>query len=220
MSTHPGRSLNEEPVNRVMTEPVLSIEVDDKPSEVFRLMTEYQVHHLPVVRGGCLVGMISSADLMKINFLVPRTPQMRREYLDSHFKISTLMHATVVSVGPTTSVEEAARQMVRHAIHALPIVGPQNQLLGIITTTDIMSAGLHSVLDPARRARAGARDAGSGAPSDEIARMGGNLERLNAQVRQLERIRDAAERYLRAGQDERLHAELTLAVQAAANPRP
>lgn len=217
MSTHPGRSLNEEPVNRLMTEPVLSVEIDDKPSEVFRLLAAYQVHHLPVVRAGRLVGMISSADLMKIDFLVPRTPHLRREYLDSHFKIAQFMHATVVTAGPTTSVEEAARLMVRHGIHAVPVVGAEDRLLGIVTTTDIMNAGLHSGLGPRHAATRGSapQAGGGGAASDELARMAGDCERLGAQVKQLERIRHAAERYLRGGQDERLHAELTLALQAA-----
>lgn len=213
MSTHPGRSLNEEPVNRLMTQPVLSVDIDDKPSEVFRLLAEYAVHHLPVVRAGCLVGMISSADLMKIDFLVPRTPQLRREYLDSHFKIEKFMHATVVAAGPTTSIEEAARLMVRHGIHALPVVGAEDRLLGIITTTDIMNAGLHSVLGSTRGTTPPA--SAGGAASDELSRMARDCERLGAQLKQLERIRHAAERYLRGGQDERLHAELTLALQAA-----
>ncbi|HEY4644814.1 MAG TPA: CBS domain-containing protein [Steroidobacteraceae bacterium] len=218
MTTHPGRSLNEEPVNRLMTEPVLSVEIDDRPSEVFRLLTQYKVHHLPVVRDGCLVGMISSADLMKIDFLVPRTPQLRHEYLDSRFKIESFMHAPVVTTGPATSVEEAARLMVRHGVHALPIVGAHDRLLGIITTTDIMSAGLHSVLGPARAASAGAPQAGGRIASDEISRMARDCERLSEQVKQLERIRVAAERYLGGGQDERLHAELTLALRAAERP--
>jgi len=216
MTTHTGRALNEEPVNRLMVEPVLSVEIDDKPSEVFRLLAEYKVHHLPVVRAGRLVGMISSADLMKIDFLVPRTPQLRREYLDSHFRIETFMHATVVAAGPTTSVEEAARLMVRHGIHALPVVGAEDRLLGIITTTDIMNAGLHSALGGSARAASSAPpQAGSGNAADEISRMGRDFERLGEQVRRLERVRLAAERYLRGGQDERLHAELTRALQAA-----
>ncbi len=218
MTAHPGRSLNEEPVNRLMTEPALSVEIDDKPSEVFRLLTEYKVHHLPVVREGCLVGMVSSADLMKIEFLVPRTPQLRHEYLDSHFKIESFMHAPVVTAGPTTSIEEAARLMVRHGVHALPVVGARDSLLGIITTTDIMSAGLHSVLMPARTATAGAPQAGGETGSDEISRMARDCERISEQVKQLERIRVAAERYLSGGQDERLHTELKLALEAAEPP--
>ena len=218
MSTHSGRALNEEPVNRLMTEPALAVEIDAKPSEVFRLLTEYKVHHLPVVRDGCLVGMISSADLMKIDFLVPRTPQLRHQYLDSRFKIESFMHAPVVTVGPTTSVEEAARLMVRHGVHALPVVGARDSLLGIITTTDIMSAGLHSVLKPAPAASARAAQAGGETASDEISRMARDCERLSKQVRQLERVRVAAQRYLSGGQDERLHAELKLALEAAEPP--
>jgi acetoin utilization protein AcuB len=215
MTTHPERSLNEEPVNRLMTEPVLSVEVDDKPSQVFRLLTQYKVHHLPVVRDGRLVGMISSADLMKIDFLVPRTPQLRHEYLDSRFKIAGFMHAPVVTVSPTTSVEEAARLMVRHAVHALPVVDAQVHLLGIITTTDIMSAGLHSALGSPRAAGAGAPRADGEPASDEISRIARDCEQLSEQVKQLERIRVAAERYLCGGQEERRHAELKFALEAA-----
>ena len=215
MTTHPGRSLNEEPVNRLMTEPVLSIEIDEKPSEMFRLLTEYKVHHLPVVRGGVLVGMISSADLMKIDFLVPRTPQRRYEYLDSRFKIEAFMRTAVVTASPTTSVEEAARLMVRHGVHAIPIVDAYDHLLGIITTSDIMSAGLQSVLAPARTADTGTARVPVAAAADEISGMARDYEQLSSQVKQLERIRVAAKRYLGAGQDERLHAELMLALQAA-----
>jgi acetoin utilization protein AcuB len=215
MATHPGRSLNEEPVNRHMTEPALSVEIDDKPSEVFRLLSEYKVHHLPVVRDDCLVGMISSADLMKIEFLVPRTTQLRHEYLDARFKIENFMHVPVVTVGPTTSVEEAARLMVRHGIHALPVVGAGDRLLGIITTTDIMGAGLqHVFASPVRAARPASRTLGDVSAADELARIARDCERLSERMSQLERIRVAAERYLTVGQDERLHAELQRALGA------
>jgi CBS domain-containing protein len=216
MNTQPARSLNDEPVNRVMTEPVLCVEIGAKPSEMFRLLAEYNVHHLPVVRDGRLVGMISSSDLMKIDFLMPRTAQARLEYLDSRFRIESLMRAPVMTVGPTTSVEQAARLMVRHGIHALPVVGVDEYLLGIVTTTDIMSAGLHSRLGHA--AASGTLLAGGPTAADEISVMARDCGRLAEQVKQLERIRVAAERYLGGGQDVRLHAELKLALEAAERP--
>jgi hypothetical protein len=158
--------------------------------------------------------MISSSDLMKIDFLMPRTVQARLEYLDSRFKIESLMRAPVTTVGPTMSVEQAARLMVRHGIHALPVVGAEEYLLGIITTTDIMSAGLHSQLGHA--SAPGTPLAGAPTAAEEISAMARDCGRLSEQVRQLERIRVAAERYLGAGQDVRLHAELELALRDAA----
>ena len=216
MNTHPIRSLNDEPVNRVMTQPVLSVEIDEKPSEVFRLLGEYKVHHLPVVRCGRLVGMISSSDLMRIEFLMPRTAQSRLDYLDSRLRIESMMRAPVVTVSPTTSVEQAARLMVRHGIHALPVVGANERLLGIVTTTDIMSVGLHSELG--RALESDRLRAGGPTPAEEISVMARDCGRLAEQVKQLERIRVAAERYLCGGQDVRLHAELKLALHDAERP--
>jgi CBS domain-containing protein len=107
------------------------------------------------------------------------------------------MRAPVVTVGPTTSIEAAARLMVRHGIHALPVVGARGSLLGIITTADIMSAGLHSVFASARSAGAPPRQVAGETASDELSRIAHVCERLNAPVQQLERIRVAAARLRR-----------------------
>ncbi len=48
--------------------------------------------------------------------------------------------------------------------------------------------------------------------------MARDCERLSEQVKQLERVRVAAQRYLSGGRDERLHTELKLALEAAEPP--
>ncbi len=48
-----------DPVNRLMTEAVLTVDVDDPAGEVLRLFGGYPVHHLPVLEGSKVVGMLS-----------------------------------------------------------------------------------------------------------------------------------------------------------------
>ena len=144
------------PVDRLMTEAVLWVDVSSPVSEALRLFAEYPVHHLPVVREQTLVGMLSSADVMKLDGFLPMNGVSSREYLDQRFVIETLMRHPVISIRPHQSVEDAAHLMVTHAVHALPVVNIQDHLLGIITTTDMMQALLHGVsrsgeqVDPAR----------------------------------------------------------------------
>ena len=110
------------------------------------MRAQYPVHHLPVVRGATLVGMLSSADVMKLESFLPKNGKASREYLDQRFRIDMLMRHPAISVLPHQSVEDAARLMVTHAIHALPVVNSQDQLLGIVTTTDMMQAALEAAL--------------------------------------------------------------------------
>lgn len=131
------------PVNRLMIEAVLSVDVSSPLSEALRLFAEYPVHHLPVVREQTLVGMLSSADVMKLDGFLPKNGVSSCSYIDQRFSIETLMRHPAISVQPHQSVEDAARLMVTHAVHALPVVNIQDHLLGIITTTDMMQALLY-----------------------------------------------------------------------------
>jgi CBS domain-containing protein len=55
----------------VMSTPVIAVDEFDTTEEVMRLLREHAIHHLPVVREGRLVGIITPSDV--IRFLVERT---------------------------------------------------------------------------------------------------------------------------------------------------
>lgn len=128
------------PVNRLMTKAVLWVDVSSPVSEALRVFKGYPVHHMPVVREGTLVGMLSSADIMKLDGFLPNNVTSIGGYLDQKFTIEDLMSRPAISIESHRPVEDAARLMVVHAIHSLPVVNDQNHLLGIITTTDLMQA--------------------------------------------------------------------------------
>lgn len=170
-----------------MTPAVISIDIDERAGEVLRRFATHPVHHMPVVEAGKVVGMLSSADLMKLDAFLPRRGQSAVGYLDQHLRISDLMRGPPITIGPDQSIETAAALMASHGVHALPVVELDGTLIGIITTTDIMNAALHGPDE---------------APPPAAAR-----------VAALEDVARLAERYLRSGQDERLHGLLVRAVE-------
>jgi CBS domain-containing protein len=154
----------DEPVSRLMTEAVVAIEIDRPASEVLDCFLQYPIHHLPVVRGGRLVGMLSSADAMKLEFFLPRTAADTARLLDSRVTVERLMRTPVISVGPAMSISEAAERMVGAGVHALPVVDEEDRVLGLVTTTDVIRSLLHGaprrgVVPPAREPE--------GAPTEE-----------------------------------------------------
>jgi CBS-domain-containing membrane protein len=56
----------DERVRHIMTEAVRSIGVHEPITEALRFFANYPLHHLPVVDGSELKGVVSSADMLEL----------------------------------------------------------------------------------------------------------------------------------------------------------
>src|SRR5271163_1451730 len=59
------RSSHDTPVNDIMTSPAISVTPEDTVHHCMQLMTEGRFRHLPVMKAGRVVGMLSIGDLVK-----------------------------------------------------------------------------------------------------------------------------------------------------------
>jgi CBS domain-containing protein len=59
------RSSHDTPVRDIMTSPAITVDPDDTVHRCMQLMTEGRFRHLPVVRAGQVMGMLSIGDLVK-----------------------------------------------------------------------------------------------------------------------------------------------------------
>lgn len=234
----------DEPVSRIMTETVVVIEADRPVSEVLDCFFQYPIHHLPVVRDGRLAGIISSADVMKIEHFVPKSAADRASYLDERLTIEQLMHQPVVSLRANVSLNDAAERLIESGVHAVPIVDEEDRVLGIVTTTDVIRSLLHGpprkgTVPPSRSTQRPPTDDDHEEPAyhrrptdDEFAKamstalilhveardprhIGKSMLYLHQRCGYLEKVLELADRFLRTGQDEQNHALLLKAIHAA-----
>lgn len=127
------------PVRHIMSREVDTIQVDAPVSEARKLLRSRPFHHVPVLRGSQLVGIISVADLawVSLEAFVADGPTVDA-WLDQTTTVEALMTHEPETVGPDATLREAAVRLSEGAFHALPVVSDGGELLGILTTTDVV----------------------------------------------------------------------------------
>lgn len=130
-------------VNQIMTTDILTVRPDQTMDKVQDIFERHAIHHIPVVEGGKVVGMISKADYFKVLhgftlFKSDRSREYNRAILRS-LLASEVMTKQVATLRPLDSVHLAAGFFRENRFHALPIVDEQEVLIGIITTYDLLN---------------------------------------------------------------------------------
>lgn len=64
--------------------------------------------------------------------------------------VRDIMTRAVVSVGPEATLSEAAELMLRHRVDALPVLGADGQLVGILGIKDLLAVPVRAVHPNAR----------------------------------------------------------------------
>jgi acetoin utilization protein AcuB len=125
-------------VREYMTASPYTIGVEQTLDVAAQLMREQRIRHLPVLRGGKLVGILSERDIQLVSGLPNVDP--------AAVTVEEAMSDMVYSVGPETAIEEVAAEMAAHKYGAA-LVTERGRVTGVFTTID----ALHAVADGAHR---------------------------------------------------------------------
>lgn len=125
-------------VREVMQTALITVTPKTTLPEAMKLASQRRVRHLLVVEDRDLVGIISDRDL-KQAMASSATSLEAHEliYLLDRLTVGEIMTRTVITIGPSFPVEEAARLMVQEKIGALPVT-ESGELIGIVTETDVL----------------------------------------------------------------------------------
>ncbi len=120
-------------VRDIMRSPVTTVDTDASLSSVYSLMRERGIRHVPVMRRGALVGVVTDRDLrLATSSLAPKpfSPDAR---------VEKIMSQPIQTADPLDPVEEAARTMRQLKIGCLPVTSG-GALVGIVTGVDLLDA--------------------------------------------------------------------------------
>jgi len=112
-----------------MTTNPVTVSPEESINDAFHLLLQHRFRQAPVVEDGKLIGIVTDRDLRMAIF---------QTYVESSLTVRDVMRFDPVTVSVDEKIEEAARIICDKKFNALPVVSISGDLMGIITTTDIL----------------------------------------------------------------------------------
>ena len=126
----------------LMTPDPITVTPETSISDVWDLMSERDIRHVPVVQDGALVGMLSNRDIPLSDILrllsVEGAVVLNRELA---MPVSKIMSRDVVFVEPQAPASDIVRLLLEHKIGAIPVIrADTRKVLGIVSYIDVLRA--------------------------------------------------------------------------------
>jgi CBS domain-containing protein len=119
-------------VGELMTRDLVTLKETQNLALADELLRLHRIRHLPVVREGKLVGLITHRDLLKAAAQKGLDPARQPSWA------ADIMNREVKTVRPDTSLRDAVKVMLDNKFGCLPVVGDNGNLLGILTEADMV----------------------------------------------------------------------------------
>jgi len=126
-------------LEKVMSRELITLDLDDDLEKAKSLFDQHPIHHILIVNGNELLGIITDRDLYK--HLSPDIGTNKETARDSSLlqkKVHLIMSRDLITANKEMSLSEGVLLFHDNHISCLPIVDNNFHLIGIITWRDIL----------------------------------------------------------------------------------
>ncbi|MGD8284387.1 MAG: CBS and ACT domain-containing protein [Desulfobacterales bacterium] len=125
-------------VKNWMSKNVITVDRNDSMQDAIKLLKEYKIRMLPVMKKGKLVGIVTDRDLKKASASDATTLEVHELlYLLTKIKVKDIMTKDPITVPPDYTAEETAQVLLKNKISGAPVVDKNGNVVGTITQTDL-----------------------------------------------------------------------------------
>ncbi|MCB0553673.1 MAG: CBS domain-containing protein [Phaeodactylibacter sp.] len=130
------------PVKTLMTTNLITVAPEDKLTVVKEIFEKNKIHHIPVVHGKDMVGLISKTDFVYFmrGFNRSEEDKFVNEARLRAYKAEDIMTKGLAKLNPNARINVALEIFMENRFHAVPVVEENGELVGIVTTFDIIKA--------------------------------------------------------------------------------
>lgn len=130
------------PVKTIMSSNLITVAPQDKLTTVKEIFDKHHIHHIPVVRFKEMVGLISKTDFLYFIRGFTRNEEDRfvNEARLRAYTAEDIMTTGLAKIDPEERINVALTIFMENRFHAVPIVNSEHELVGIVTTFDVIKA--------------------------------------------------------------------------------
>jgi acetoin utilization protein AcuB len=126
-------------VSDIMTTKVITADMDDTLTKIQKVFEKNRFHHIPVLNGGKVVGIVSDRVLLReISPFIHAPSANNRDFNTMKRKAHQVMVRDVKCVAKEASVEEAAEVLLTERINCLLVLSDSGHIDGMVTTKDVL----------------------------------------------------------------------------------
>jgi len=144
-------------ISEIMRRAFWVVDGVDSLGAAHRLMQQNSIRHLPVLREGKLVGLLSERDILQCRANLGPGDDW------TFVRVSEAMARAPQTANPEDSLTEVAARLAAGTLDALPIV-ELGHLVGIVSITDVLAAEVRAAMAPTPPSQATARTAMTSGP--------------------------------------------------------
>ena len=135
--------------SELMTPDPVTVTPQASIADVWDLMRDLDIRHVPVLDRGTLVGMVSDRDIAHLDLTAVLTRDGAATLRDElATPVVRVMSADVIAVETESELEDAIALLIEHKVGALPVVRPDTrELAGILSYIDVLRAYQASLAD-------------------------------------------------------------------------
>lgn len=126
-------------VSTIMTKNVVTVNITDSLTKADELFKEHNIRHIPVVSGKHIIGILSHSDILRIG--IPDVSEDGDKVVSTVYDMYTIeqvMTKNVKTLNQHDFVKTAAQVFTESDFRALPIVDDEENLVGILSTIDLI----------------------------------------------------------------------------------
>ena len=126
-------------VKSLMSNNVVTVEMDDPLSTVKEIFDNTKFHHLLVVEGSKLYGIISDRDLLKsLSPNVDAIAATDKDLASLNKKAHQIMMRKLITIDESSSIKDAIELFNNNKISCIPVINTNNEPVGMLSWRDIM----------------------------------------------------------------------------------
>ncbi len=127
------------PISQIMTTDVITLNIIDTLETAKELFSKHNIKHIPIVQNKEVIGILSYSDMLRISYAeVSDDDSSVDTFVYDMYTIKQVMAKNLFMVPPNSTIKDVAKMLNEKEFHALPVV-EDNELVGIVTTTDLIN---------------------------------------------------------------------------------